>query len=95
MLLLQGFPTSSHQFRNLIPLLADRYHVIAPDYPGFGESDAPDHTRFEYSFAHYATLIDGLLGQLGAKRYADISVRLRRAGRSTGSRSSTPSASAR
>lgn len=69
-LLLQGFPTSSHQFRRLIPLLADRYHVIAPDYPGFGESDAPDHRKFEYSFAHYATLMDGLLGHLGAKRYA-------------------------
>ncbi|TRW17217.1 alpha/beta fold hydrolase [Glacieibacterium frigidum] len=69
-LLLQGFPTSSHQFRKLIPLLADRYRVIAPDYPGFGESDAPDHKAFEYSFAKYATLMDQLLGQLGAKRYA-------------------------
>ena len=68
--LLQGFPTSSYQYRRLIPLLADRYRVIAPDYPGFGESDAPDHKTFEYSFAHYATLIDGLLGQVGAKRYA-------------------------
>lgn len=69
-LLLHGFPTSSYQYRRLIPLLADRYRVIAPDYPGFGESDAPDHKVFEYSFAHYATLMDGLLGQLGAKRYA-------------------------
>jgi len=69
-LLLQGFPTSSHQFRNLIPALADRYRVIAPDYPGFGLSDAPDHTRFAYSFAHYATLMDDLVTQLGAKRYA-------------------------
>ena len=69
-LLLQGFPTSSHQYRKLIPLLADRYRVIAPDYPEFGESDAPDHATFEYSFAHYATLIDGLVTQLGAKRYA-------------------------
>src|SRR5471032_1000613 len=50
-LLLHGFPTSSHMFRNLIPILADRYHVIAPDYPGFGESDAPDHSKFDYSFA--------------------------------------------
>jgi pimeloyl-ACP methyl ester carboxylesterase len=69
-LLLQGFPTSSHMFRNLIPLLADRYHVIAPDYPGFGESDVPDRTKFEYSFAHYATMMDELVGQLGVKRYA-------------------------
>jgi pimeloyl-ACP methyl ester carboxylesterase len=69
-LLLQGFPTSSHQFRNLIPALSDRYHLIAPDYPGFGFSDAPDHTRFAYTFAHYATLMDDLVTQLGAKRYA-------------------------
>ncbi|APT34895.1 haloalkane dehalogenase [Methylobacterium phyllosphaerae] len=69
-LLLHGFPTSSHMFRNLIPLLADRYRVIAPDYPGFGGSDAPDHRTFAYTFAHYADLVDGLLSQLGADRYA-------------------------
>jgi len=69
-LLLQGFPTSSQQFRNLIPALADRYHVIAPDYPGFGLSAAPSHTTFAYTFAHYATIMDDLLIQLGAKRYA-------------------------
>lgn len=69
-LLLHGFPTSSHMFRNLIPLLADRYRVIAPDYPGFGYSDAPDHTQFTYSFAHNADIVDDLLGQLGATKYA-------------------------
>ncbi|WP_018262152.1 alpha/beta fold hydrolase [Methylobacterium sp. WSM2598] len=69
-LLLHGFPTSSHMFRNLIPLLADRYRVIAPDYPGFGQSDAPGHEAFAYTFAHYAEIVDGLLGQLGATRYA-------------------------
>jgi pimeloyl-ACP methyl ester carboxylesterase len=68
--LFHGFPTSSHMFRNLIPVLADRYHVIAPDYPGFGQSDAPDHTAFVYSFAHFAELMDGLLTKLGATRYA-------------------------
>ncbi|WP_082519768.1 alpha/beta hydrolase [Rhizobium sp. Root1220] len=68
--LLHGFPTSSHMFRNLIPLLADRYHVIAPDYPGFGESDAPDHTRFAYTFGNYADIVDALLNHLDAKRYA-------------------------
>src|SRR5579859_519456 len=68
--LLHGFPTSSHMFRNLIPILTDRYHVIAPDYPGFGESDSPDRSKFEYSFAHYATVVDDLMVQLGAKRYA-------------------------
>ncbi|MFC6491767.1 alpha/beta fold hydrolase [Ancylobacter dichloromethanicus] len=69
-LLLHGFPTSSHMFRNLIPLLADKYRVIAPDYPGFGQSDAPEHTRFDYSFAHFADMIDTLLQELGATRYA-------------------------
>ncbi len=69
-LLLHGFPTSSHMFRNLIPLLADRYRVIAPDYPGFGYSDAPDHKTFAYSFAHYADMVDDLLGQIGARSYA-------------------------
>lgn len=69
-LLLHGFPTSSHMFRNLIPLLADRYHVIAPDYPGFGQSAAPDHKTLAYTFGHYADLIDDLLGQLGTTRYA-------------------------
>src|SRR5450631_3699236 len=69
-LLLHGFPTSSHMFRNLIPTLADRYHVIAPDYPGFGQSGAPDHKEFAYTFGHYADLVDGLLGQLGTKSYA-------------------------
>jgi len=68
--LLHGFPTSSHMFRDLIPALADRYRVIAPDYPAFGQSAVPDRKTFRYSFARYAELIDELLGQLGAKRYA-------------------------
>src|SRR3954462_9811459 len=70
LLLLHGFPTSSHMFRNLIPLLADRYRVIAPDYPGYGQSDAPDHTSYAYTFAHYTDIVDSLMGQLGAKNYA-------------------------
>ena len=69
-LLLHGYPTSSHMFRRLIPALGDRYHVIAPDYPGFGESAAPDRSTFAYTFAHYADLMDTLMGQVGAKRYA-------------------------
>jgi pimeloyl-ACP methyl ester carboxylesterase len=68
--LLHGFPTSSHMFRNLIPALADRYRVIAPDYPAFGQSGVPDRKAFEYSFARFADLVDGLLGTLGVKRYA-------------------------
>jgi pimeloyl-ACP methyl ester carboxylesterase len=68
--LLHGFPTSSHMYRNLIPALADQYRVIAPDYPGFGQSDVPDRRTFEYSFARYAQLMGGLLKQLGATHYA-------------------------
>ena len=68
--LLHGFPTSSHMFRNLIPALADRYRVIAPDYPAFGLSAMPDRKDFEYTFAHYTEIVDKLLAQLGAKSYA-------------------------
>lgn len=68
--LLHGFPASSHMFRNLMPALSDRYRVIAPDYPGFGHSGSPDRKQFNYTFARFADLMDGLLNQLGAKRYA-------------------------
>jgi hypothetical protein len=69
-LLLHGFPTSSHMFRNLIPALSDQHHVIAPDYPGYGQSDMPDQSQFEYTFDRFAALVDGLLHQLGINRYA-------------------------
>lgn len=69
-LLLHGFPTSSHMFRNLIPALADRYHVIAPDYPGYGQSDMPDRTKFAYTFDRFGELMGGLLDKLGVTRYA-------------------------
>jgi len=69
-LLLHGFPTSSHMFRNLIPALADRYHVIAPDLPGFGFSDAPVRERFRYSFEHLAETMDGFTQAIGLHRYA-------------------------
>jgi pimeloyl-ACP methyl ester carboxylesterase len=68
--LLHGFPTSSRMYRNLIPALAERYRVIAPDYPGFGQSGTPDRKTFDYSFERFAGLMDGLLTQLGAERYA-------------------------
>ncbi|MEW5811375.1 MAG: alpha/beta hydrolase [Actinomycetota bacterium] len=68
--LLHGFPTSSFMFRNLIPELADRYHVIAPDYLGFGYSDAPPVEEFDYTFDALADLTAGLLEQLGAASYA-------------------------
>ncbi len=69
-LLLHGFPTSSHMFRNLIPELAGRYHVIAPDYPGFGASAMPQADQFDYSFANIARLMTGLLDHKGVGRYA-------------------------
>ncbi len=69
-LLLHGFPTSSHMFRNLIPELADRYHVIAPDLPGFGFSDAPDRQRFRYTFENLAKTIDIFTQVIGLDEYA-------------------------
>lgn len=69
-LLLHGFPTSSHMFRDLIPQLADRYHVLAPDYPGFGASDMPALESFDYSFDNFARLITKFIDAKGVKRYA-------------------------
>lgn len=69
-LLLHGFPTSSHMFRDLIPALADRYRVVAPDLPGFGFSDAPDRSGFEYSFDRLADIIEKFTGAIGLDRYA-------------------------
>ena len=69
-LLLHGFPTSSHMFRNLIPALSDRYHVVAPDLPGFGFSDAPDRKRFRYTFDHLSKVIDNFTQAIGLDRYA-------------------------
>lgn len=68
--LLHGFPTSSRQYEALIPLLATRYHVIAPDYPGFGQSDAPDLSVFPYTFEHLAKVMDRLLVHLKITRYS-------------------------
>lgn len=69
-LLLHGFPTSSHMFRNLIPALADRYHVIAPDYPGFGNSGKPSVDEFDYSFDNLAKLMGELTDQLKLNKYS-------------------------
>ncbi len=69
-LLLHGFPTSSHMFRNLIPGLADRYHVYAPDLPGFGFSDAPDRSGFSYTFEHLARIVDRFVEGVGLDRFA-------------------------
>lgn len=67
--LLHGFPTSSFMFRNLIPLLADRFHVIAPDYVGFGQSDAPAATEFDYTFDNLTAHVAGLIDALGLTSY--------------------------
>jgi pimeloyl-ACP methyl ester carboxylesterase len=69
-LLLHGFPTSSHMFRNLIPQLADDYHVIAPDLPGFGFSDAPGHNVFQYTFENMAKMMGDFVEQIGLKKFA-------------------------
>src|SRR5271170_2767027 len=69
-LLLHGFPTSSHMFRNLIPLLAGDYHVIAPDLPGYGLSDMPDRKAFPYTFDHMAEIIGDFVDQIGLKKFA-------------------------
>ena len=69
-LLLHGFPSSSHMFRNLIPALAQDYHIIAPDYPGFGHSGIPKREEYSYTFDGYAQTIGKLLEQLQVSRYA-------------------------
>ena len=69
-LLLHGFPTSSHMFRNLIPALSDKYHVVAPDLPGFGFSDAPDRKQFKYTFENLASVIDRFTQTIGLERHA-------------------------
>jgi pimeloyl-ACP methyl ester carboxylesterase len=70
LLLLHGYPSSSRMFRNLIPQLSDVYHIIAPDYPGFGHSGVPDRASFSYTFDHLADVIDKLLDHLHVRRFA-------------------------
>ena len=69
-LLLHGFPSASHMFRDLIPKLADRFHVIAPDLPGFGQSDMPDRSAFTYTFDNIARVIERLMEVVELDRYA-------------------------
>jgi pimeloyl-ACP methyl ester carboxylesterase len=69
-LLLHGFPTSSQMFRNLIPALADKFHVVAPDYPGYGHSSMPSRDQFAYTFDNLAQVIEGFTEKLGLQRYA-------------------------
>jgi pimeloyl-ACP methyl ester carboxylesterase len=69
-LLLHGFPTSSHMFRDLLPKLAETYHVVAPDYPGYGYSDAPSVDTFDYSFEKLADVVEAFTEKLGLERYS-------------------------
>ena len=69
-LLLHGFPTSSQMFRNLIPRLADNYHVIAPDYPGYGQSSMPKVTEFDYTFDNLARVMEKFADQIGLQKYS-------------------------
>jgi len=69
-LLLHGFPTSSHMFRNLIPALSGTFHVVAPDYPGFGNSAMPLVNEFNYTFDHLAEIMDSFVKKLGLKKYS-------------------------
>jgi pimeloyl-ACP methyl ester carboxylesterase len=70
LLLLHGFPTSSHMFRNLIPLLGDRFHIVAPDLPGFGRTDMPPRDKFAYTFDNIAQVIDRFTEVIGFDRFA-------------------------
>jgi len=70
LLLLHGFPSSSHMFRNLIPLLAERYHIVAPDFPGFGQTDLPSHKEFAYTFANLAEVIGKFTEAVGLKKFS-------------------------
>lgn len=69
-LLLHGFPTSSHMFRDLMPNLSDKYHLIAPDYPGFGGSSMPSVDEFEYTFDNFASIVEELTNRLNIKKYS-------------------------
>lgn len=69
-LLLHGFPTSSHMFRDLIPTLARDYHVLAPDYPGYGRSEMPSHQAFDYTFANMAEIVDAFIAEMGLEEFS-------------------------
>ena len=69
MVLFHGFPSASHMFRDLMPMLEDRFRLIAPDYPGFGQSESPSRDVFSYTFDHLAEVMEGFLEKLGIDRF--------------------------
>ena len=69
LVLFHGFPSASHMFRDLMPMLEDKFHLIAPDYPGFGQSESPDRKVFAYTFDHLAEVMDGFIRALGIERF--------------------------
>ena len=69
MVLFHGFPSASHMFRDLIPMLEDKFHLIAPDYPGFGQSESPARETFSYTFDHIAEIMDAFLDALGISKF--------------------------
>ena len=81
LLLLHGFPSAGHMFRDLIPRLADRFHLVAPDLPGFGRSDMPERGKFAYTFDHIANVIDRFTEVIGLEALRNLCVRLRCADR--------------
>jgi hypothetical protein len=74
-LLIHGFPTSSRMFRNLIRMLADKYRVVAPDYPAFGRSAVPSRVEFHYTHAHLSEVVEALIDKLGVTRFAMYVIR--------------------
>ncbi|MBQ6973002.1 MAG: alpha/beta hydrolase [Synergistaceae bacterium] len=69
-LLLHGFPSASHMFRDLMPMLQDKFHLIAPDFPGFGQSDMPSRDEFTYTFDNIADVVDGFIAAIGLGRFS-------------------------
>ena len=69
-LLLHGFPSSSHMFRELMPELEDEYYLVAPDFPSFGQTESPPREKFEYSFDHLSKIVDKFTEQIGLTKFA-------------------------